>query len=142
MRIAIGSDHAGFALKEVLKAHLASQNYELVDSGAHNLEKSDYPDFAKKVAGLIHNEKAELGILVCGSGIGMCITANRFARVRAAVIRNDDDAMLSRLHNNANLACFGERLTSAEEATRLLDLFMATKFEAGRHEKRVEKIDK
>lgn len=141
MKIAIGSDHAGFSLKEVLKEHLTQQGHEILDVGTHSDSSCDYPDYAKQVALLIAEKTAEFGVLVCGTGIGMCIAANRAAHVRAVVIRDDHDAKMSRLHNDANVACFGGRITAAVNAVRLIDLFLSTKFEGGRHLGRVEKLD-
>lgn len=142
MRIAVGSDHAGFPLKERVKAHLASQGYEAVDCGASSDARSDYPDFAQEVARRVSRGAAERGILVCGSGIGMCMAANRFPGVRAAVIREPGDAEMSRRHNDANVACLGARVTDEELALTLVDLFLSTPFEGGRHEARIKKIDK
>ena len=141
MKIAIGSDHAGFSLKEVLKEHLTQQGHEIVDVGAYSDASVDYPDYAKQVALLVSDKTAEYGELVCGTGIGMCIAANRASRVRAVVIRDDHDAKMSRLHNDANVACFGGRITAAVNAVRLIDMFLSTKFEGGRHTGRVEKLD-
>jgi len=141
MKISIGSDHAGFSLKEVLKEHLTKNGHEVVDCGAYSADRVDYPDYAKPVAKAVSKGDCEMGVLVCGSGIGMCMTANRVKGVRAAVLRDERDAELSRLHNDANMACFGERITDPEASTKLLDLFLATPFEGGRHEARVAKID-
>jgi len=141
MKISIGSDHAGFALKEVLKRHLAGLGHELTDCGAFSADRTDYPDFAKKVAEGVSSGDSERGVLVCGSGIGMCITANRFRGVRAVVLRDERDAELSRSHNDANVACFGERFTKSGDAAGFLDLFMSTPFEGGRHEARVAKME-
>jgi ribose 5-phosphate isomerase B len=141
MRLAIGSDHAGFELKEILKDYLSSKNIEVKDCGPFNDERSDYPDYGKKVAQLVHDGEVEMAILVCGSGIGMCMTANRFSGVRAVVLRNKYDAEMSRKHNDANIACFGGRVSDESSAKELLDLFFATEFEGGRHEDRVKKIE-
>ena len=141
MKIAIGSDHAGFALKEVLKNYLLDKKIEVNDCGAFNEERSDYPDYAKPVARLVEEGKVDCGVLVCGSGIGMCMTANRFDGVRAVVLRDVYDAEMSRKHNDANIACFGGRVSDAGKATELLDIFLSTEFEGGRHENRVKKID-
>ncbi|MFH0799074.1 MAG: ribose 5-phosphate isomerase B [Pseudomonadota bacterium] len=141
MRIAVASDHAGFKLKEMLKEHLAAAGHEVADCGAASEERSDYPDYAKEAASLISKGKAERGILVCGSGIGMCIAANRYKGVRAVVIRDENDAVVSRQHNDANAACLGARVTGPDEVRRLVDLFLKTAFEGGRHIARVAKID-
>lgn len=141
MRIVVASDHAGFALKGRLKDHLEQQGHDLIDCGSFSEEISDYPDFAKKAAGHISSGKAERGIFICGSGFGMCMAANRIKGVRAAVLRDENDARISRSHNDANVACLGQRVTGPETAIRLVDAFIATEFEGGRHAKRVAKID-
>ena len=141
MKIAIGSDHAGFSLKQVLKEHLVQQGHEVIDEGTEADTSCDYPDYAKKVALLVSEKSADFGALVCGTGMGMCIAANRARNVRAVVIRDDYDAKMARLHNDANVACFGGRITAAVNAIRLIDVFLTTKFEGGRHKGRVEKLD-
>jgi ribose 5-phosphate isomerase B len=141
MKLAIGSDHAGYELKEILKDYLSSKNIEVKDCGPFNDERTDYPDYAKKVASLVHDGEVEKAILVCGSGIGMCMTANRFKGVRAAVLHDKYDAEMSRKHNDANVACFGGREIDEDSAKELLDLFLDTEFEGGRHEGRVKKIE-
>ena len=140
MRIAIASDHAGFPLKETIREHLAKLGHELLDCGTHSAESCDYPDFAKIAAVAVNDGVASRGVLVCGSGIGMCIAANRFPNVRAAVLHNTTDAELSRHHNDANVACFGARQLEDGDVLRLVDLFLATPFDGGRHERRVEKL--
>lgn len=142
MKIAVGSDHAGFTLKESVKVYLKSQGHEVTDLGCHSEERCDYPDYASQVAKAVAGGKAERGVLVCGSGIGMCMSANRVRGVRAAVLRIPEDAQLSRKHNDANVACLGGRLTAPEEAQKLLETFLTTPFEGGRHVSRVGKIDK
>ncbi len=142
MKIAIASDHAGFIQKEVLKKYLEGQGHQIADCGAVSEERSDYPDFGSKAARLVSRGEAERGIFVCGSGIGMCMVANRYKGVRAAVLRDENDAILSREHNNANVACFGSRVTSIETIKLLTDVFLKTPFAGGRHTARVEKIDK
>lgn len=142
MRIVLASDHAGFTFKELIKEHLIKIGHEVTDCGAFSSERSDYPDFAKIVAGHISKSEADRGILICGSGIGMCIAANRFLRVRAVVIRDRADAEMSRRHNDANVMCLGERVTEVAYALELADIFLTTPFEGGRHEIRVEKIDR
>lgn len=141
MKIVIGSDHAGFALKEDLKKFLKSHGHAIDDIGSTSEERSDYPDFAAAVAKKLASGGAERGVLVCGSGIGVCMTANRFPKVRAAVLRIIEDAKLSRQHNDANVACFGGRLTEKKEAEKLLEIFLTTEFEGGRHVGRINKID-
>lgn len=141
MKVAIASDHAGFKMKEAVKPFLQSLNYEVLDFGTDSENPVDYPIFGKKVGQAIAAKKANLGVLICGSGIGMCMTANRYKRVRAVVIGDEFDAEMSKKHNNANVACLGARKLSAEQAIKLLRIWFATPFEGGRHEKRVEKID-
>lgn len=142
MKISIASDHAGFSFKETLKDYLKAKKHTVIDCGTHSEERSDYPDFGARASKLIKDGEAERGVLVCGSGIGMCMVANRYPRVRAAVIRDENDAKLSREHNDANVACFGSRVTDIENIKKLTDLFLATAFGGGRHCARVEKIDK
>lgn len=141
MKIAIAADHAGVVLKDALKSFLESENISVLDFGTNNSESVDYPDFAQKVARAISTREVERGVLVCGSAIGMAITANRHKGVRAAVIRDGYDARMSREHNDANVACFGARVTPAEQAIDLLRVWLTTPFEGGRHQKRVDKID-
>lgn len=142
MKVAIAADHAGVVLKDALKTFLESENISVLDFGTNNSESVDYPDFAQKVAHAISTREVERGVLVCGSAIGMAITANRHKGVRAAVIRDGYDARMSREHNDANVACFGARVTSMEQAQELLKLWLTTPFEGGRHQKRVDKIDR
>jgi ribose 5-phosphate isomerase B len=141
MIIALGSDHAGFPLKETIKSHLAGKGHELRDFGAASADPADYPDYAKKVAASVASRACERGVLICGSGIGMCMAANRFKGVRAAVLHDGFDAEMSRRHNDANIACLGARRIGEDEAIGLVDKFLSTPFEGGRHEKRVAKID-
>lgn len=129
-------------MKEALKPLLKSLNVELNDLGTDSEDPVDYPDYGKKVGAAIATKRAERGILICGSGIGMCISANRYKGVRAVTISDDFDAEMSRKHNNSNVACLGSRKTSLEDAEKFLKIWFKTPFEGGRHEKRVEKIDK
>lgn len=141
MKIAIAADHAGVVLKDTIKSFLESENISVTDLGTNGPESVDYPDFAQKVAHLIANREVERGVLICGSAIGMAIAANRFRGIRAAVIRDGYDARMSREHNDANVACFGARVTPLEQAKELLKLWLTTPFEGGRHQKRVDKMD-
>lgn len=141
MKIAIGADHAGFQLKESLKVALKEAGHDVVDAGCPSEERCDYPDYARKVAQAVAQGKAERGVLVCGSGIGMCMSANKVKGIRAAVLRMEEDARLSREHNDANIACLGGRLTRPQEAQKLLSIFLKTPFEGGRHVPRVQKIE-
>ncbi|HOG07666.1 MAG: ribose 5-phosphate isomerase B [Syntrophales bacterium] len=139
-RLTIGADHAGFALKEALKAALVAQGYDVVDAGTSNAEPADYPDFATLVARAISRGTGERGILICGSGIGMSITANRFPGVRAALCLDAEAARLSRLHNDANILVLAARRTGTEAALEITFVWLATPFEGGRHQRRLEKL--
>lgn len=141
MKVAIASDHAGFKLKEILKPFLTSQGCNVSDLGTNSENSVDYPDFAKAVASAVSKGVANLGVLICGSGIGMCMTANKFKNIRAVVLNDEFDAEMSRKHNNANVACLGARKLSEGKAEKLLGLWLAARFEGGRHEKRIKKID-
>jgi ribose 5-phosphate isomerase B len=141
MRIAIGSDHAGFELKEFIKLHLEKSGHEVEDFGTFSKSTADYPDFAKKVASSVAADFSDMGVLVCGSGVGMCMAANRYRGVRAAVLRSVEDAKLSRSHNDANVACLGARLTAKSDALALIDAFFSESFEGGRHLDRIKKIE-
>jgi len=138
--IALGADHAGFDYKEQLKAHLREQHLTPDDKGTHSADSVDYPDFAHPVAAMVERGEAALGILVCGSGNGVCMTANKHAGIRAALCWNVELAKLARQHNNANVLCIPARFVSYEEAQAMTDAFLNTAFEGGRHERRVEKI--
>ncbi|HLD44834.1 MAG TPA: ribose 5-phosphate isomerase B [bacterium] len=139
-RIAIGADHAGFLLKEEVKSYLIQLGYDVVDHGCKSEDRVDYPDYAKLVAEDVGQGRVDRGLLVCGSGIGMAITANKFAGVRAASIIDEVSAKLSRQHNDLNVLCLGARLLDWEHAKAILEIFLNTEFEGGRHAERVEKI--
>jgi ribose 5-phosphate isomerase B len=141
MKVAIASDHAGFQTKVELDSFLRKLGHTVNDFGTDSTDSVDYPDFAKLVAKSVSSQKADVGVLVCGSGIGMAITANRFKNVRAVVVNDAFDAEMSRRHNNANVACFGARKTSVDKAKELLAIWLKTPFEGGRHEGRVKKMD-
>lgn len=141
MIISAGADHGGFELKDKLVAMLRKEGYEVIDNGTNSPDSVDYPDFAQAVAHDILEKRADFGLLVCGSGIGISIAANRFKGIRAALVTNPDYARLSRQHNNANIIAFGGRFTSYEDAEKWLKIFLSTPFEGGRHERRIEKID-
>ncbi|MGY9025838.1 MAG: ribose 5-phosphate isomerase B [Candidatus Pelagibacterales bacterium] len=140
MKIAIGSDHAGFELKQIIVEHLSSRNVDLIDCGTNNLDSVDYPDFAKRVADEVSNKDLVMGILVCGSGQGMAMTANRYKDVRAAICHNSDVAKVTREHNDANILCLGSRFIEEAEALKCVDVFLSTDFEGERHLKRINKI--
>tara|TARA_B100000767_G_C19631011_1_gene478263 strand:- start:3 stop:440 length:438 start_codon:yes stop_codon:yes gene_type:complete len=139
-KICIASDHAGYKLKEDIKDFLINKNISIIDLGPEIAKSVDYPDFAKKVSNRIKANKSDVGILVCGSGTGMAISANKVKGVRAAVCYNSKSTRLSRLHNNANIISLGSRLTNKKVAFKLLSIFLKTKFEGGRHLRRVKKI--
>jgi ribose 5-phosphate isomerase B len=136
-KIVIGSDHAAFNLKEEIKEFLLSSHYEVIDVGTHSSDRCDYPDFAKLLANVVIS-KDIFGILLCGSGIGVSMAANRYSGIRAALCRSIFDAEISRLHNNANVICIGSRQTSLIESKAMIEIFLKTDFEAGRHTHRVE----
>jgi ribose 5-phosphate isomerase B len=138
--LAIGSDHAGFPYKEQLKTWLIQQGWQVDDKGTHSTESTDYPDYAHPVAQMVEDGKAAAGILICGSGNGVCMTANKHHGIRAALCWNEELAALSRQHNNANVLCMPERFVAYEVAQRMTEIFLSTEFEGGRHERRVEKI--
>lgn len=136
----IGSDHAGFEYKEAIKKMLAEAGYRVEDVGTHSSESVDYPDYAHPVAQAVEEGKAHWGILICGSGNGVCMTANKHAKVRAALCWNEEIARLARQHNDANVICLPARFVSLEEAKAMVKTFLTTGFEGGRHERRVNKI--
>ena len=138
--IAIASDHAGFNLKTLLKNDLADWGYDILDLGTTGPESVDYPDFGYAMARAIRDGKAKRGVLVCGTGIGIGMAANRYPEVRAAVVHDALGARLTRLHNDANVICFGERLIGTEVARDALRVFLDTAFEGGRHARRVGKL--
>lgn len=139
-RVAIASDHAGYALKEFVKKILRSKGIEAVDLGADSEASVDYPDYAEKLATLVSLGKLKEGILVCGTGIGMSITANKFPGVRAAVVTNTFMAKACRQHNDANVLCLGSRVVSEAEAQAIVETWLAEPFEGGRHDKRLQKL--
>ena len=138
--ICIASDHAGYDLKEYIKDFLINNNLSVIDLGPNTNLSVDYPDFAKKVAHAVKRDNKSIGILVCGSGTGMSMTANKIKGIRAAVCYNSASTRLSRLHNNANIIALGSRLTKKNVIFKLVEIFLKTKFEGGRHLKRIKKI--
>ena len=139
-KICIASDHAGFFLKNFILDFLINKNVSIIDLGPTNKNSVDYPDYAKKVSNRIKAKKSDIGILVCGSGTGMAISANKIKGIRAAVCYNIKSTRLSRQHNNANVICIGARFTNKSIALKLVATFLKTKFEGGRHLRRVKKI--
>ncbi len=140
MKISLGADHAGFELKEKIKKLLLQQGLEVSDQGTLSSEAVDYPDYARKVGEQVANHSADLGILVCGSGIGMSIAANKVPGVRAANVSSEYEAELSREHNDANVLTLGARLISDQNAFQIVQKWLETPFAGGRHQRRVEKI--
>jgi ribose 5-phosphate isomerase B len=141
VRIAIGADHAGFELKERLKQRLVELGHEVDDRGTHGTESTDYPDWGAAVADEVASGRAERGVLVCGTGIGMAIAANRRHGVRAAAVTDQYAARLARQHNDANVLALGSRLIAEPAAEELLRTFLETPFEGGRHQRRIAKLD-
>ena len=140
MKVAVGSDHGGMELKKVVSGVLADEGIQVVDVGTDTPDPVDYPDFAKKVAALVRDGSVDLGILVCGTGIGMSIAANKVPGIRAALAWDIFTARMARRHNNANVLTLGGRTTGPELAKEIVKAFLREPFEAGRHEKRVNKI--
>jgi ribose 5-phosphate isomerase B len=138
--IALGADHAGYTLKEKLKTWLAADGHRVIDHGTHSTDSVDYPDYAAAVAEAVRDGDAEHGVLVCGSGIGMAMAANKVAGVRAAVAANADVARLARQHNDANVLALGARLTAPGRALAIVQAWLTTSFEGGRHARRVDKL--
>ena len=140
MKVAIGADHAGFELKEYLAQRLRDMGHEVVDKGAHSLESVDYPDFGAAVASAVVDAEVDRGILVCGTGIGIGIAANKVPGIRAAICTDAFTARMSRAHNDANIVSLGSRVVGAGVAEDIVREFLATEFEGGRHARRVDKI--
>ena len=141
MHIAIGADHAGYVLKNDLAEHLRANGHEVTDLGTHSEDRVDYPDFGAAVGREVASGRVELGVCVCGSGIGIAIAANKISGVRAATVHDVTSAHLAREHNDANVVCVGERLIGPEVAKEAIDAFVGARFAGGRHTARVAKID-
>ncbi len=139
-KICISSDHAGYNLKEKIKSNLVKKGVRLIDLGPFKLKSVDYPDYAKKTARRVAAKKSDAGILICGSGTGMAISANKIKGIRAAVCYNTQSTRLSRQHNNANIIAVGSRLTNKNTVMKMIKIFLNTKFEGGRHLRRIKKI--
>jgi RpiB/LacA/LacB family sugar-phosphate isomerase len=140
MKIAIGADHAGFALKDQVRDALRRAGHEVVDVGTHSAESTDYPDYAGAVASDVVSGAADRGILVCSTGVGMSIAANKVNGIRAAIAFNPDEVRLTRAHNDANVITIGARYTEPEAAHEMVRIFLETPFEGGRHTRRIGKI--
>ena len=139
-KLSIGADHTAVDLKSDVMKHLASRGIEVVDEGAYNTEKSDYPSFASKVAKRIQSGDVDHGILICGTGLGMSIAANKYKGIRAAAVSDLYSAEMSKTHNNANILCFGARVVTPELATQLVDAWLDAEYEGERHQKRLDMI--
>ena len=142
MKIVAAADHGGFEMKNQIVEYLRKQGFAVEDLGTNSADSVDYPDFAEKATAKVLAGQADLGILVCGTGIGISIAANRHKGIRAALLYNDDVARLAREHNNANVAVFGGRMQKPEDVVRYLDTFLAASFEGGRHQRRIDELDK
>ena len=140
MKILIGNDHAGYSLKLSIIKNLEDK-YEFIDKGSYSDESVDYPDYASIIAKEIQSEKGDLGILICGTGNGVCMTANKFKGIRAVICWNKEIAKLAKQHNNANIICIPSRFIKVEEAIKIIESFVLEKFEGGRHERRIKKIN-
>jgi len=140
MKILIGNDHAGYSLKLSIIKNLEDK-YEFLDKGSYSGESVDYPDYASIIAKEIQSEKGDLGILICGTGNGVCMTANKFKGIRAVICWNKEIARLAKQHNNANIICIPSRFIKVKEAIKIIESFILEKFEGGRHERRIKKIN-
>ena len=142
MKLAMGADHGGYSLKEILKKHLVEAGHEVLDLGTHDTDSCNYPDYAAKVAYAVADKEAVLGILVCGTGIGMSIAANKVKGIRCVVCSDPYSAQLSRMHNDTNVIAIGARVIGPEMAKMILKLWLETEFEGGRHSRRVDMINR
>jgi ribose 5-phosphate isomerase B len=140
LTIAIGADHAGFEYKELLKNYLSEKGYTVIDFGTNSTASVDYPDYVHPLAAEVGSGQIEMGILICGSANGVCMTANKHREIRAALCWNVEVAKLARQHNNANIICLPARFVSIDDAQQMVDAFLTTEFEGGRHQTRVDKI--
>ena len=140
MKVAIAADHGGFELKDSMVEYIKSLGNEVMDLGTNSADSVDYPDYAKKVCEEIQQGNSDLGILICGTGIGMSLAANKFEGIRAACVSDVYSAKMSRNHNNANVLCIGARVIGDEVAKLIIKTFLENEFEAGRHQRRVDKI--
>lgn len=142
MKIAIGSDHGGFALKQIVAARLKEAGHEVINCGCNSEDSVDYPDFADQVCRQVLSGEAGCGILVCGTGIGMSMAANRHQGIRAALCHNEYTARMSREHNDANILCLGDRVLGSGVATAIVDAWLDTEFAGGRHQKRIDMFNR
>ena len=142
MRIAVGSDHAGLDVKNIVKERLEALGHEVTDLGTNSPARTDYPDYAHLVGKAVAAGKADRGVLVCATGIGMCIAANKVSGVRAALAYSEETARLSRAHNDSNVLCLGGRTMDLPLALSMLEIWLETPFDGGRHKPRVDKLEK
>lgn len=140
MKIALGSDHGGYELKQAIMKHLQEEGYEFTDLGCYSLDSCDYPIYGEKVANAVANKEFDFGILCCGTGIGISISANKVKGIRAACCSDCFSAKYTRMHNDANILCMGGRVVGSGLANQMVDLFLTTAFEGGRHQKRIDLI--
>lgn len=141
MKISMACDHGGLELKNALKAHLLEKGYQVCDFGTYTTDSCDYPDYAKLAAQAVSTGECDFGVVVCTTGIGVSIVANKVKGVRCALCQNVDMATMTRKHNNANVIAFGQKYTSVADAIAMTDAFLTTEFEGGRHQRRVDKIE-
>ena len=141
MKISMACDHGGLELKNALKAHLLDKGYQVCDFGTYTTDSCDYPDYAKLAARAVSSGECDFGVVVCTTGIGVSIVANKVKGVRCALCQNVDMATMTRKHNNANVIAFGQKYTSVADAIAMTDAFLTTEFEGGRHQRRVDKIE-
>lgn len=141
LKISLGSDHAGFSLKEKVREYLQAKGFDVADQGTTGLESVDYPDYAEKVAASVVAKEADFGVVVCGTGIGVAMAANKVPGIRAANCADTISAHFARAHNDANVLAMGGRVTDEATARKIIDVWIETSFEGGRHERRVQKID-
>ena len=139
--IALGCDHGGFELKDKVDKELVAKAYELVDCGCNSVESVDYPVFAKSVAKKVAAGEVDFGVLICTTGVGMCVQANKVKGARAVLALNEDMAQMSREHNNCNVLCMGKKYTTVEQAMKYIEIFTTTEFSGGRHERRVNMFE-
>lgn len=140
MKIAIGNDHTAVEMKKIISAYLEEKGYEVIDCGTDSGESTDYPIYAKEVCGMIKNGRAQLGIAICGTGVGMSLVCNKIKGIRACCCSEPYSAKLSRMHNDSNVLCFGARVIGAELAKMIVDEWLEAEFIGGRHQKRVDMI--
>ena len=142
MIIAIGADHRGFELKEKIKKHFESQKIQYVDFGTNSTESVNYPAIASKVAKAVQDKSCDCGILICGTGFGMCIVANKYKGIRCVPVNNEENAKLAKKHNDANILALGANQTTEEAATKMIEIWLQTEFEGNRHKERIDMIKK